>query len=41
MTVQFAELPSGVNHVASTQVNGISKQMTVAITNSNYQMGQM
>ncbi len=41
MTVQFATLPSGVNHVASTQVNGISKQMTVAITNSNYQMGQM
>jgi len=41
MSVQFAELPSGVNHVASTQVNGISKQMTVAITNSNYQMGQM
>jgi hypothetical protein len=41
MVVQFATLPSGVNHVASTQVNGISKQMTVAITNSNYQMGQM
>jgi hypothetical protein len=41
MTVQFAELPSGVNHVASTQINGVSKQMTVAITNSNYQMGQM
>jgi hypothetical protein len=41
MAVQFAMLPSGVNHVASTQINGVSKQMTVAITNSNYQMGQM
>jgi hypothetical protein len=41
MSVQFAMLPSGVNHVASTQINGVSKQMTVAITNSNYQMGQM
>ena len=41
MTVQFAMLPSGVNHVASTQINGVSKQITVAITNSNYQMGQM
>jgi hypothetical protein len=41
MTVSFAMLPSGVNHVASTQINGVSKQMTVAITNSNYQMGQM
>jgi hypothetical protein len=37
MAVQFAKLPSGVNHVASTQVDGVSKQMTVAIQNSNYQ----
>ncbi len=37
MAVQFAKLPSGINHVASTQVNGVSKQMTVAIQNSNYQ----
>ncbi len=37
MNVQFAKLPSGVNHVTSTQVDGISKQMTVAIQNSNYQ----
>lgn len=40
-TVQFAKLPSGVNHVASTQVNGVSKQMTVATQNSNYQQTQM
>lgn len=38
LSVQFAKLPSGVNHVASTQTNGVSKQMTVAIQNSNYQL---
>jgi len=37
MAVQFAKLPSGVNHVSSTKVDGVSKQMTVAIQNSNYQ----
>jgi len=36
-SIQFAKLPSGVNHVASIQVNGVSKQLTVAIQNSNYQ----
>jgi hypothetical protein len=41
LSVQFAKLPSGVNHVASVQINGISKQMTVAMTNSNYQPAQM
>jgi len=40
MSVQFAKLPSGVNHVASVQVNGVSKQMTVGIQNSNYQPSQ-
>ena len=40
LSVQFAKLPSGVNHVASIQVNGVSKQMTVAISNSNYQPAQ-
>jgi len=37
VTVQYAELPSGVNHVASMQVNGVSKQLGVSIQNSNYQ----
>jgi hypothetical protein len=37
MSVQFAKLPNGINHVATTQINGVSKQMTVAIQNSNYQ----
>jgi hypothetical protein len=41
MVVQFAKLPSGVNHVATAQINGVSKQMTVAIQNFNYQVTQM
>jgi hypothetical protein len=41
MSVQFAKLPNGLNHVATTQINGVSKQMTVAIQNSNYQPAQM
>jgi hypothetical protein len=35
----FAKLPDGTNHVASTQVNGVSKQLTVETQNSNYQPG--
>jgi hypothetical protein len=41
ITVQFAKLPAGVNHVATAQINGVSKQMTVAIQNFNYQLSQM
>jgi hypothetical protein len=41
MVVQFAKLPGGVNHVATAQINGVSKQMTVAIQNFNYQVTQM
>ncbi|HTF68113.1 MAG TPA: hypothetical protein VK638_36075 [Edaphobacter sp.] len=41
MEVQFARLPAGVNHVASAQINGVSKQMTVVIQNFNYQLSQM
>ncbi len=41
ISVQFAKLPNGLNHVATTQINGVSKQMTVAIQNSNYQPAQM
>jgi hypothetical protein len=37
VAVQYAKLPSGVNHVASMQVNGVSKQLGVSIQNSNYQ----
>jgi hypothetical protein len=37
VTVQFAGIPGGPNHVASELINGVSKQLTVAIRNSNYQ----
>ena len=35
---EFAQLPDGTNHVASTLINGESKQLTVNDANSNYQM---
>jgi hypothetical protein len=41
IAVQFAKLPAGVNHVATAQINGVSKQMRVAIQNFNYQLSQM
>jgi hypothetical protein len=34
---QYAQLPNGPNHVASTVINGVSKQLTVQMQNSNYQ----
>lgn len=37
ITVQFDKLPSGVNHVATIQVDGVSKHLGVMIQNSNYQ----
>jgi hypothetical protein len=41
VAAQFSRLPSGVNHVSTAQINGVSKQMTVAIQNFNYQVSQM
>jgi hypothetical protein len=41
IAVQFSKLPSGFNHVATAQINGVSKQMTVSIQNFNYQVSQM
>jgi hypothetical protein len=41
MAVQFVKLQSGVNHVSTAQIDGVSKQMTVAIKNFNYQLLQM
>src|SRR5208283_68587 len=38
ISAQFAQLPDGTNHVASTLINGVSKQLTVNDVNSNYQM---
>lgn len=37
ISAQFAQLPDGTNHVASTLINGESKQLTVNEQNSNYQ----
>lgn len=37
IAAQFAKLPDGTNHVANTQINGESKQLTVVTQNSNYQ----
>ena len=37
IAARFAKLPDGTNHVASTQIDGVSKQLTVVTQNSNYQ----
>ena len=37
INAQFAKLSDGTNHVASTLINGVSKQLTVNDVNSNYQ----
>jgi hypothetical protein len=37
IAVQFAKLPDGTNHVATVQVNGVSKQLGVQVQNSTYQ----
>ncbi len=37
INAQFAQLPDGTNHVATTNINGVSKQLTVDDVNSNYQ----
>jgi hypothetical protein len=41
MAVRFSKLPTGVNYVSNVLVNGVSKQMTVALTTFNYQLSQM
>jgi hypothetical protein len=37
IAVQFAKLPDGTNHASTINVNGESKNMTVADVNTNYQ----
>jgi hypothetical protein len=37
VTVQFGRIPGGPNHVSAQTINGVSKQLTIAIQNSNYQ----
>jgi hypothetical protein len=38
VTGQFAKLSDGTNHIATFQVNGVSKQLSVAVQNSGYQL---
>lgn len=37
MNVQFAATPGSPNHVSGATINGVSKQLTLTIQNSNYQ----
>ena len=37
VSVQFAGIPGGPNHVSGETINGVSKHLTIAIQNSNYQ----
>jgi hypothetical protein len=37
LNVEFSTLPQGPNHISSLVIDGVSKQLSVAVTNSNYQ----
>jgi hypothetical protein len=37
LNVQFSSLPDGTNHIASMVIDGVSKQLSIALTNANYQ----
>ena len=37
LTVQFSQLPDGTNHVSNLVIDGVSKQLNIAIQNANYQ----
>jgi len=37
LTVQFSRLPDGTNHVSNLTIDGVSKQLNIAIQNANYQ----
>lgn len=37
LNVEFSTLPDGTNHVSSLVIDGASKQLSVAMTNSNYE----
>jgi hypothetical protein len=36
VSVQFSSIPGGPNHVSTQTINGVSKQLTIVIRNSNY-----
>ena len=37
LTVQFSRLPDGTNHVSNLVIDGVSKQLNIAVQNVNYQ----
>jgi hypothetical protein len=37
LTVGFSRLPDGTNHVSNLAIDGVSKQLNIAIQNANYQ----
>ena len=37
LTVTFTSLPDGTNHVSNLVIDGVSKQLNIAIQNSSYQ----
>jgi hypothetical protein len=37
VNVQFSRIPNGPNHVSGETINGVSKHLTIAIQNSDYQ----
>jgi len=37
LKVQFSRLPDGTNHVSNLVIDGVSKQLNIAIQNANYQ----
>ena len=37
LNVQMGSLPDGTSHVSNLDIDGVSKQLNIAILNSNYQ----
>ena len=37
VSVQFSSIPGGPNHISTQKIDGVAKQLTIAIENSNYQ----
>jgi hypothetical protein len=37
VSVQFSAIPGGPNHVSQQTINGVRKQLTIVVQNSNYQ----
>lgn len=37
LTVGFSRLPDGTNHISNLVIDGVSKQLNIAIQNANYQ----